>query len=47
MKDAFGLQHKDIIVQIYNEEWQDFIDVDDDKQITDRAKLRIITQEQL
>lgn len=43
IKEAFGID-KEIILQIYNKEWQEFIDLEPSAIIEDRAKLRVIAK---
>jgi len=44
IKKSFGINIKDsdINMQVYNDEWKEYIDVDDEEQVPDRAKVRIV-----
>lgn len=41
IKEAFDIDGE-VIIQMYNREWQEFIDLDEYDSIEDRAKLRVI-----
>ena len=43
IKDAFGIEGE-ILLQKFDKEWQEFIDLEGNAVVEDKAKLRIISQ---
>ena len=43
IKDAFGIEGE-ILLQKFDKEWQEFIDIEGNAVVEDKAKLRIISQ---
>ena len=43
IKDAFGIEGE-ILLQKFDKEWQEFIDIEGNTVVADTAKLRIISQ---
>lgn len=43
IKDAFGIEGE-ILLQKFDKQWQEFIDIEGNAVVEDKAKLRIISQ---
>ena len=43
IKEVFGIDGE-VIIQLFNKEWQEFIDLDGNDVVEDRAKLRVIAK---
>ena len=43
IKDAFGIEGE-ILLQKFDKEWQEFIDIEGNAVVKDKAKLHIISQ---
>ena len=43
IKDAFGIEGE-ILLQTFDKEWQEFIDLEGNAFVEDKAKLRVISK---